>query len=189
MIPYRQVMIRPHWLWIDNFSKFLRISNPTADKDVYSTCNWAGVAAFETSDPELDDRVVITEDGVVSAMPKNILQCNSTVRDDIKQIMMEDRDYHTRSVVFRYQVRNVPPKINTKIYELLKDRIESRINSMDSVHPVKLIDINIGSNVGLCSIVRQLYDEHHMDIPDECPRYLNLNVDENIYWRIMKVRT
>lgn len=57
------------------------------------------MAAFKTTDPEFDDRVVRTADGVVPAMPKNILQCNSTVCDDIKQIMREDRDYYCQPAV------------------------------------------------------------------------------------------
>ena len=155
---------------------------------VYATCNWTGVAAFETTDPSVDDRVVRGQNGeVVPAMPKRILDHNRAVRDNIKLVMREDRDYHERSAVKRYDVRNVPPKINTKIHTRLRDRIESRTNTMDNVHPVKLIDMNIGSNSGLCAIVRQLYDEYNMDNADACERYLNLNVDENIYLRILKV--
>jgi hypothetical protein len=180
-------MLGSHYLWIDNFSKFLRKTTPTVAKDVYATCNWTGVAAFENTDPNVNDHVVRRQDGVVPAMPNNILQCNSSVRAAIKQLMTEDRNYYDRSVVKRFDVRNVPPKINTKIHVNLRDRIESRTNSMDCVHPVKLIDINIGSNAGLCTIMRQLYDSYDMDNPEGCTRYLNLNVDENIYWRILKV--
>ena len=155
---------------------------------VYATCNWTGVAAFQTTDPLVDDRIVRDEAGeVVPAMPKHILDHNRAVRDNIKLVMREDRDYHERSTVKRYDVRNVPPKINTKIHTLLRDRIEARTNTMDNVHPVKLIDMNIGSNSGLCAIVKQLHDEYNMGNPDECERYLSLNVDENIYWRILKV--
>jgi hypothetical protein len=180
--------MRPHFLWIDNFSKFLRKANPTAAKDVYATCNWTGVAAFETSDPRIHDRIVHDDDvEAIPAMPDNILDHNLAVRNNIKMVMREDRNYLARSAVQRFNVHNVPPKIDTKVHTQLRDRIESRTNTMDSVHPVKLIDINIGSNAGLCAIVRQLYDEYAMDTPDECERYLNLNVDENIYWRILKV--
>jgi hypothetical protein len=53
---------------------------------------------------------------------------------------------------------------------------------------MELIKINIGSNEGLLTIMRQLYDDHGMSSDDTCPDYKIINVDENIYWRIIKVR-
>ena len=181
-------MSRPHYLWIDNFSKFLRKSVPTASSGVYATCNWTGAAVFETNDDSLDDHVRrYFNDTIIAAMPDNILECNADVRAKLKEIMLEGRNYYDVSYVKHDGVNNVPPKINTRTWPNLKDRIECKENSMNAIYPQKLIDINIGSNAGLCTIMRQLYDQYNMHDTTVCERYLNLNVDENIYWRVMKV--
>ena len=58
---------------------------------------------------------------------------------------------------------------------------------MRIVHPMKLLDKNIGSNPGLVSILKEdIYDKYGMGT-DDCETYVNINVDENIFWRILKV--
>lgn len=58
---------------------------------------------------------------------------------------------------------------------------------MGLLHPYQIIDKNIGSNIGLLSILRHdFYDPMGMGT-DECKRYVCLNLDENIFWRSLKV--
>ena len=51
-----------------------------------------------------------------------------------------------------------------------------------------LVKENIGSNRGLIAVIRELYVEYGMGSED-CTRYLTLNLDENIFWRVLKVHT
>ena len=179
---------RCHYLWVDNFSKFLRRSIPTVDQGVFSTCAWTGAAIFPHHNLALDDSVKRNHDrDIIPAMPDNILINNRDVRDMIKATLAEGRNYYDVSTVKRLDVRNVPPKVDTKTYPIYRERVEASENSMDSVYPQSIVDINVGTNIGLATIMRKLYDDHRMGTPDECTRYLNMNVDENIYWRILKV--
>jgi hypothetical protein len=87
--------------------------------------------------------------------------------------------------VVRYDVRNIPLKIDTKRFPDMKRTVDSY--GFDNVRPVDLLDINIGSNRGLIAIIRGLYEERKMGLEDQCDRYTTLNVDENIFWRVLKV--
>ena len=54
--------------------------------------------------------------------------------------------------------------------------------------PQGLIRENIGSNMGLMRVLRQFYEERQLHVPGMSDRYYVLNVDINIYDRILKVR-
>ena len=58
---------------------------------------------------------------------------------------------------------------------------------MNVVFPERIMPQNIGSNLGLISLLKaELHDKHGMGT-NECENYVNLNVDENIFYRILKV--
>jgi hypothetical protein len=50
-----------------------------------------------------------------------------------------------------------------------------------------LLDINIGSNIGLMRIIRQFADERGIYTDAGPTQYYLLNADINIYDRVMKV--
>jgi len=83
-------------------------------------------------------------------------------------------------------VLNIPPKIDTKRHVDMKSIIEHKNNSTHNVHPLKLFKRNIGSNEGLVAVLSDIAKTYGM-IDDTCTDYVTLNVDENIYWRILKV--
>ena len=58
---------------------------------------------------------------------------------------------------------------------------------MNVVFPEKIMHKNIGSNVGLIALLKEeVHDQHGMGT-GECKHYVNMNVDENIFYRILKV--
>ena len=176
-----------HVLWLDNFSKTIARSIPTEQKGTYTPALWTGIAAFRGDTLELDDSVVIDDDGnVVPAMPDCILQQKNSVIDGIEFIMQQGMFYNDRSLIKNYDVRTVPPKVDTKMYPEMKQIIDSGAHSLQNVVPVTLSKENIGSNRGLIAVIRELYDEYNMG-DESCERYLTLNADENIFWRVLKV--
>lgn len=154
--------------------------------DVYNTCLWTGMAAFKCTHT-YNMNITRRENGtIVPAMPDNILSTQSDVTAAITYILQNQRQYYDNSTVRQYDVRNIPPKIDVRNNPNLMDIVEAKHNSTHTVHPVKLLDHNIGSNAGLISVLRQIYEHNNMHI-DKCDKYMLLNVDENIYWRILKV--
>ena len=176
-----------HVLWYDNFSKFHAHSVPTLRKDVFSSCLWTGVTINEYIGPEVNMDVKFNNNSVVPAMPVNILDQQATVHRWVMSMYGLGKEYYDESMVKKYNINNIPLKINLKRYPNLKPHIATDINTMRYIHPEKLIQKNIGSNRGLNTILKDLEQEHKMHRPNQCKRYLALNLDENIYYRTLKV--
>ena len=68
----------------------------------------------------------------------------------------------------------------------MKDVVEHKKNSTHNVHPLKLFKRNIGSNDGLVAVLADVCKTYGM-VDGSCSEYVILNVDENIYWRVLKV--
>lgn len=178
----------PCIIWCDNFSKTLRRTIPTLAKDVYSLMLWTGVAVFSDANCTNIDHSIRTDNNevVIPAMPPTICENRSEVLDGLKFVHDKGRHILEDSLVFKFGVHNVPLQITDPEDKEEKQQPIHR-NSMHIVHPYKIIDKNIGSNIGLVSILREdFYDVYGMGT-DECKQYLCLNVDENIFWRTLKV--
>jgi hypothetical protein len=148
---------------------------------------WAGVCVFAHPDKSIDDSVRYDAIGdVIPAMPDNILSGQNTVTRAVYTILREGVKYLDVSLVKKYSVRHIPPKIDVKVFPELTAVINNPVNSLAYVFPHKLIEENVGSNRGLVSIIRAMYEEWDMHT-DECKRYKSMNLDENIYWRVLKV--
>ena len=119
-------------------------------------------------------------------MPSNLLQHRPSVETTLRNVLRFGNEYYDQSLVCKFDVRNIPLKIDTSEYPDVADDVNSF--SMKNVRPLKLLDMNVGSNRGLICVLKHLMEVHGIDNPSSCNRYVNVNVDENIYWRILKVR-
>lgn len=182
----------PHVTWLDNFSKFLSRSIPTADKNVYSQCLWTGEAVFgihQSSEYNIDDSLIRdSSNQIIPNMPDRLITNDRKVQieNGLKIMHNSGRNYYASSLVVQYQINNVPLKIDTRRYPEMKHTIESKSNSTINLYPRRLIEHNISSNVGLINVLKLIYHETGMQ-DDSCQRYMYYNLDENIYWRVMKV--
>ena len=183
---HREVSQKPHVIWLDNFSKIIARSVPSLRGGVFSQCLWTGVALFTHPNPNINDKIRYSDNNVIPAMPDSIFTHRESVIDTIKYVIGNDHDYFQRSLVNKYQVNNIPLKVDVKRYPDMANKMNHPANSFDNVYPSDMIDVNIGSNVGLVSIIRKIYNDHGM-ADGSCSRYITLNVDENIYYRILKV--
>ena len=173
-------------MWIDNFSKIISRSVPSFNGGVFSQCLWTGSALFNHPDSNIDDKVKYSDGQVVAAMPDDLFNHKDYVMSVIKYMTDRGRTYFDKSLVKKYTINNVPLKVNIQKFPQMSEIMGNPANSFSRVFPADLIDINIGSNAGLASVIRMLYNERDMGT-DECKRYLSLNVDENIFYRILKV--
>jgi hypothetical protein len=179
----------PHVQWWDNFSKFFANNVPTLKKDIFSSCLWTGVTVNEYSGPPVSIEVVYDDDSgdVVPAMPSNILDYKQQVNTTITQCYRSNCSFFLESMVYMYSINSIPLTIDVKKFPNMKDRITSDKNSTKYIHPSNLVKQNIGSNRGLLSILRKFQEDHKMQYDKVCENYQTLNVDENIYFRILKV--
>lgn len=173
--------------WYDNFSKFSAHSIPTAVKGSYAQCLWTGVTLNEYTGPEVDMSVKYNDDQVITAMPNDMFLYASKVNEFIISLYDQGDTYLSKSLVHKYGVIDVPLTIDVNKFPQFRPIMLNDKNNTKKIHPFKLIKQNIGSNRGLLSILRSIHDDHKMDRYRSCSRYIPLNVDENIYYRILKV--
>ena len=177
----------PHCLWYDNFSKIHRIHNPNVGQGVYHSCLWTGVAINVYRGPEVNMTVKYRDDGsVLPVMPDDIFEERTTVEQSITYITQQGMFYYDHSLVKKYNVNNVPLKPNIPDDDPLSVGMRTGSNSMEYSAPLHMLHDNIGSNIGLIKILRRYYEERGMH-NDQCTQYHCLNVDENIFWRTIKV--
>jgi hypothetical protein len=174
--------------WWDNFSKFMARSVPTIKKDVFASCLWTGVTVNEYIGPPVDVSVQFDAGGaVIPAMPSDLFAHQASVLQGIDDIYNEGREYYDKSLVKRYDIVNVPLKVDTKRFPALAETLNGVKNTTKHINPYKLIKHNIGSNLGLATIMRDYQDDKKMSLNGTVLNYSTINTDENIFYRGMKV--
>lgn len=174
--------------WWDNFSKFRSHSVPTIAKDVFATCLWTGITVNEYTGPPVNNTIQFNGDGdVIPAMPDDLFANEEVVLAGIDHIYNEGKLYYDKSMVKKYDIINIPLKVDTKRFPHLADTLNSSKNSTKHINPYKLIRHNIGSNLGLATILREFQDDNKMTMHNTVQSYSNVNTDENIFYRGLKV--
>ena len=179
---------KPYVSWWDNFSKFHRRSVPDLKNDVFSSCLWTGVTVNEYTGPVVD--VGIRHDDqkdVIPAMPDDLFAHLHIVKQGISMIYDGGKSMYDTSLVKKYSVNNIPLKIDTKVFPNLAPILNSAVNKTTHINPFKLVKQNIGSNRGLCNMLREFQDEHSMGVNGGCDKYHTVSMDENIMYRTLKV--
>jgi hypothetical protein len=179
---------KPHVQWWDNFSKFHAHSVPTVRKNTFSQCLWTGVTVNEYTGPPVDVNVKYSPEGdLVPAMPTDLFALKDDVLSQLASVFDGGFDLFSTSLVSQYSVNSVPLKIDTKRYSDVAPLINTSKNTTQFIHPDRLLRHNIGSNRGLCAILRSFQDDHKMHLQGSCQQYQTVNLDENIYYRVLKV--
>ena len=174
--------------WWDNFSKFCRRSVPTVKKDVFGTCLWTGITVNEYTGPPVHTTVRTDAAGyVIPAMPKNLFTHQRVVLAGISHVHDQGKNYYQSSLVKKYDIINVPLKVDTKRFPSLAETLNSSKNSTKHINPYKLLRHNIGSNLGLVTILREFHDDNKMGLHGTVQNYTTVNTDENIFFRGLKV--
>lgn len=186
---------KAYTLWIDNFSKIRKFQIPHLDIGVWRDCLWTGFALREYKGDDIDMGILRSDSNeVIPAMPNNPFQFETSLKATFRQFAAANMEQLEGSNVHLWQVNNVPLKpipAKAEDYEPVPARYLSRIladpDKLDNLYPEKIIKENIGQNNGFCQIFRDVYEEHEMDVNNESCKYLALNLDCNIFDRLLKV--
>lgn len=172
---------------MDNFSKTCARSIPTLRGDVYNSCLWTAETIFPCIDEKVSDNIRVNEIGdIIPAMPDDLFLHQDRILSGLLFKHAEGRLLFDKSLVNQYDIRSIPLKIDTRIFQSMKRVVDDVKNKLEDIQPDNLLDENIGSNTGLLKILRDLYVRSGIE-DDKCTRYMSLNVDENIFFRILKV--
>jgi hypothetical protein len=130
-------------------------------------------------------------DGVVlPAMPHDIFAMYPATKMAFFRCTQNQPDcpmLHSTSLTTILKVTNVPlkPLARTLNKPEHKAAVEEGHDGLSTCYPEGICTLNIGSNRGLIRLLRNHYDCYCIEHKGE--RYTSLNVDNNIFDRILKV--
>ena len=147
----------------------------------YSNCNWTGIGHKITTSSRSN---LLLRSGT-PGMSEDILSQTNFRRIARHFKDMEDADgmVYQKSWVTKYNITRVPPKHQPtagRVHEMNKKKGDT----LKYFYPDKIIDVAIGSNLGLIQIMRHEHDK--IPLADRIYYRLILS-DVNIFMRMMKV--
>ena len=108
----------------------------------------------------------------------------SNVADDVRDY---GRKLRRASLFYVYDVSTVPVRPNLdKADPGLKIKVEAASRSFSKLYPWTLVEDNIGTTAGFHTILKRFYDEWVRPVVNK-DRYFMLNVDVDIYYKILRV--
>ena len=133
----------------------------------------------------------------IPAMPVDPFEHRAHIQGVLLRSTFGRQNPHQRfdkSLLFRWEVNNVPlrPVVRAGMRQDYIDGLNRRADSLDNLHPIRLIDINPGENVGFARVMKQLSDENNWDDKlDEpsCNKYTAMFMDCDLFDKCVKVRT
>lgn len=188
---HREVEKGPHTVWIDNFSKVHGCKIPNIDIGAWRDCLWTGVALkkYVGAVPVSTAVQVDPEGNIVPAMPDDLFEKERRFVKLFDRHKVTATSYQTDSLVRQWKVNTVPLKpVAARVdNDQWRAALQGDQDKLSVMYPKELIAENIGSNLGLASVMREHYESRQQHIEGMCEDYSALNVDENIFMRIIKV--
>ena len=195
--PHREVQDGPHAMWMDNYSKNLAWHLPEVGKGVFYSGLWCGFAARACT-ANISMRLIRDGNGNhIPAMPVDPFENRAHIQVSLLSSTFGRPNPHQRfdsSLVFQWNVTNVPlrPVVQEGMRQEFIDGLNRRADSLDNLHPMRLIDINPGQNIGFARVMKLLSEENNWDGKvDEpaCSKYTAMFMDCDLFDKCVKVRT
>lgn len=167
--------------------------HPGLDSHLWKDCLWTGVAlhTYDADAPKLSLKFIYdSTNELVTAMPSSLQQSADDVHLLFAELEEKSDKYLDSSLVYKHKVNTIPPK-PTRLSKLTPAEEKKLSRSMDGLSFLvtdEIIATNIGSNIGLITICRRLFDKYGLG-DDTGSQYLVLNCDLNIFVRVCKVRS
>ena len=151
---------------------------------------WTGVAVKLYDGPALSRELVSVNGEQITAMPPTHapLEANfiSTSRASLPFEVGQPPMRFCDSLVNRYQVCSIPPKISIEVekYAHLQQRLRVSRDGLHRTLPMDIWKHNIGSNTGLIDVIQEYVNMTDLNASTQYHVWL---VDVNIYSRVYKV--
>ena len=186
----RALLVRPHVWWWDNFSTISAWQIPKIGTGPYFERLWTGVGINVYDGPPLDLQVRRRADGsIVEIMPGRLDEYRDAVIEGMRLIDRQGMEYLDVSLVHRWDVYNIPvkPVVDADRWPHEYEALTTGRDSMDWYIPFNLLPENIGCNQGLLTIFRRHCVENNALVRDAATHYTIINVDCDIFLRLLKV--
>ena len=179
-----------HVKWFDNVQYDWRAKTLGFNKMSFHQYNWCGVAVRPYRGSLVDDLYVELQDQeVVEAMPDDLFQFEDEFRAEILNMYRSGPCKYDDSIVKKYNVCRIPlkPEIEKHVDPELYATLRSHVDGLRHFHPKELVDLNMGSNVGVLSYFQTIRDDDTNEPLSKESKYCIINTDMNIYVKIQKV--
>ena len=180
----------PHTIWLDNFSKIYGAKIPSIDIGTWRDCQWTGVAVKKYSGSKRVSMKMMYDDvgECIPAMPDDLFEWVPLLKSMFHVHRIKD-DYHMTSMATKWEVNAVPlrPQPSKILNDNWRRALHSDADKLTQMYPKQIIKINIGSNEGFGRIMRKHYEDRSQHIIGMCEVYSSMNVDENIFWKLILV--
>lgn len=180
-------------IWIDNFNQNWANGTVTSAKNIYTDCNWTGVGMKEFNGIDGPDQPAFVIDQDHPAMP-NTMSClkDTLVKRIAKRLppMSADPGRDHNSYCDLWLINEVPLILREQ--EGMTDALCNTLDQSKGAdhltfwHPKDLLPHNIGANIGLLNVIKQLVPGV-ADGTGTQTKHIIVNSDCNIYHRINKV--
>ena len=164
---------------------------PDINLGTWRDCLWTGVA-LRACRKDVSMSIIKDEEGKdIPAMPDQLFGRVGefmTLFVEVNPSHPLACEQYDMSLSVKTDIRNVPLKPNPDKLSLPQHRhaLLSGTDKIDNLVTDRIINKNIGSNSGLLRILRDHYEDSGQST-GACERYTALNVDINIFERIVKV--
>jgi hypothetical protein len=181
---------KAYTLWLDNFSKLRALQIPNLEMGAWQSCLWTG-RAFRLSRVDVD--MTVRHDAkneVLPAMPDDIFEMYPATKNQFLHVTYTQPDcptLYSTSLTTTLKVNNVPLKplaVSLRRADH-KAAVEESHDGLSTCYPEGICTLNIGSNRGLIRLLRNHHDTFCVEQKGQ--RYTSLNVDNNIFDRVIKV--
>ena len=194
-------MAGAHTMWMDNYSKNVKFSVPDIGQGWFHQGLWTGFALRACPEDISMSLLHDEADNLINAMPANPFDYRKIVQDGITNSMFDKGDKcHLRfrsSYRCKWKVNNVPlrPSVEnlpaTAHYAEHRRKLADHADSLDHLHPHRLLDINCGENAGFARCMKMLSFERNWggEQPDKpaCDKYTSMYMDCDLYDKCVKV--
>lgn len=197
---HRRVEAGPHTMWMDNYSKNVKYSVPDIGKGTFHQGLWTGFALRACTENISMKLMHDESDNVIHAMPGDPFAFRQQVQEGITSSMFDrGPKSHLRfrsSCIFKWRVDNVPlrPRVEnipaTAEYALRRGRLANHADSLDHLHPQRLLEINCGENAGFARCMKLLSQEKNWEQDDDkpaCEVYTSMFMDCDLFDKCVKV--
>jgi len=169
-------------MWWDNFSKIYAVAIQTLEKGAMRNCLWTSQALHRyvgapVSTPSILQHKAMPDPDWLSAGSKLLME-------NIKHIDNLGRNRYVSSLCKKYNVVRVPikPTLDARTEPDMAAVLAESRDGLVHFFPSDIVGENIGSNRGLLKLLKTL-DTDRTDMTE----FSYLNVDCNIYMRVLKV--
>lgn len=184
----RDVKLKPHVAWFDNFDFKYRGIMPTFKKSTFTMYNWLGTAVRAYRGALVKNLKLEYRDNIeLPAMPDQPFALIHEFTAELTDVWSEGQVYYDQSLCVKFNVTQIPlkPVVEEKQHPRWFKALDNCVDGLRYLITEDIKDIPVGTNVDLLDYFKAIRAKSIS--PRNNKKYKLYNTDGNIYQRMNKV--